>query len=320
MSAIFVDADTGIDDALALMYLLGSPDADVVGIASTGGNIDAEQVCANNLGLLELCRAPAIPVSRGADHPLCGRWPQQSKFHGPGGLGYAELPPTDRRVTTHDATAAWVDAARAHPGTLTGLVTGPLTNLALALRTEPALPTLLRRLVIMGGAFGGSGIGANPLAEWNIRVDPEAASEVFAGWAGRQRLPIVCGLDLTRRVAMTPAILARLAERTGESQLMGVIEGAMRFYFESHEDRGHGYVAFMHDPLAAAVALDPRLISVRAATVDVELADTPTRGTTIADWSENRKHNALIGIGVDPAEFFDRFIDRVGRLADRVSS
>ncbi|BBX65491.1 nucleoside hydrolase [Mycobacterium saskatchewanense] len=299
------------------MYLLGSPDADVVGIASTGGNIAVEQVCANNLGLLELCRAAAIPVSRGADDPLCGRWPQHSKFHGPGGLGYAELPPIDRRVATHDATAAWIDAARAHPGTLTGLVTGPLTNLALALRAEPALPTLLRRLVIMGGAFGGT---ANPMAEWNIRVDPEAASEVFAGWAGRQQLPIVCGLDLTRRVAMTPAILARLAERVGESQLMEVIAGAMRFYFESHEDRGHGHVAFMHDPLAAAVALDPRLIPARAATVDVELADTPARGTTTADWSGSRKPNALIGVEVEPAEFFDRFIDRVGRLADRVSS
>lgn len=91
---------------------------------------------------------------------------------------------------------------------LIGLVTGPLTNLALALRAEPELPTLLRRLVIMGGAFGDD---TNPMAEWNIRVDPEAASEVFAGWAGRQRLPIVCGLDLTRRVAMTPEILARLS-------------------------------------------------------------------------------------------------------------
>jgi purine nucleosidase len=321
VNAVFVDVDTGIDDAVALMYLLASPDADVVGIASTGGNIHVEQVCANNLGLLELCRAPSIPVSKGADDPLRGRWPHHSKFHGPKGIGYAELPRTERRLTDRDATQAWVAAARSRPGDLIGLVTGPLTNLALALRAEPALPKLLRRLVIMGGTFGGAGIEANPMAEWNIRVDPEAASEVFAGWAGQQELPIVCGLDLTRRVAMTPEILARLSaagDAAGPSPLVRVIEDAMRFYFESHEDRGHGYVAYMHDPLAAAVAIDPRLVSTRAATVDIELADTPARGVTTADWSGNRKANALIGVQVDPAEFFDRLIERVGPFARRL--
>ncbi len=312
MNAVFVDVDTGIDDATALIYLLASADAEVVGIASTGGNIHVEQVCANNLGLLELCRAPAIPVSKGADEPLRGRWPHHSKFHGPQGLGYANLPPTDRALTGHDAPAAWVAAAHAHPGELVGLVTGPLTNLALALRAEPALPRMLRRLVIMGGAFGGD---TNPLAEWNIRVDPEAASEVFAGWAGQQQLPIVCGLDLTRRVAMTPDTLAALAAAAGPSPLVGVIEDAMRVYFESHASRGHGYVAFMHDPLAAAAALGPRLITTRAATVDVELADTPARGVTTPDWSGDRKANALIGVDVDPAAFFEEFIGRVAPFA-----
>ncbi|MGO9521980.1 nucleoside hydrolase [Mycobacterium sp.] len=320
MSAVFVDVDTGIDDAMALVYLLASPDADVVGIASTGGNIHVEQVCANNLGLLELCSAPDIPVSKGADDPLCGQWPHHSKFHGPKGLGYAELPRTERRLTGYDATTAWVEAARAHPGTLVGLVTGPLTNLALAVRAEPALPTLLKRLVIMGGAFTDD---TNPQAEWNIRVDPEAASEVFAGWSGQRQLPIVCGLDLTRRVAMTPDTMARLAteaSEVGPSPLIEVLENAMRFYFESHRTRGYGYTAYMHDPLAAAVALDPPLVATRAATVDVELADNPSRGITVADWSGSRNPNALIGVGVEPTAFFDRFIKRVGSFANRLGA
>jgi purine nucleosidase len=317
VTAVFVDVDTGIDDALALVYLLASPDADVVGIASTGGNIPVEQVCANNLELLELCSAADIPVSKGADEPLRGRWPHRSKFHGDNGMGYAELPRSDRRLTDYDATTAWVDAARARPGTLVGLVTGPLTNLALALRAEPRLPTLLARLVIMGGAFGED---ADPLAEWNIRVDPEAASEVLAGWAGQQQLPIVCGLDLTRRVAMTPDMLTRLGDAAGPSALMRALEDAMRFYFESHHDRGYGYVAYMHDPLAAAVALDPGLISTRAASIGIELADTPSRGVTVADWSGRRNPNALIGVGVDPPAFFDRFLDRVASFAKRVSA
>lgn len=334
---VFADVDTGVDDALALVYLLASPEAELVGIASTGGNVAVDQVCVNNLGLLELCRATDIPVSKGAGQPLNCPLRPPGKAHGRNGLGYAELPPSDDRLTGYDSAQAWVRAAHAHRGELIGVATGPLTNLALALRAEPALPTLLRRLVIMGGAYDYRG-NTNPVAEWNISVDPEAAAEVFAAWAIRaEHLPILCGLDLTRHVAMTPDILARLAtaskstsaatimsadeERgtrsTASNPLIRVIEDAMRFYFEAHYDHGHGYVAHLHDPLAAATALDPQLVATQPATVDVELTGTLTRGMTVTDrcgrWG--RKPNALIGVGVDPAVFFDRFVDRVGPFA-----
>ena len=213
---MFADVDTGVDDAMALVYLLASPEADLVGIASTGGNVAVDQVCVNNLGLLELCGATDIPVSRGAPGPLACAMRTAEDTHGPAGLGYAELPPSGRGLTEYDAAQAWVRAAHDYAGTLVGLATGPLTNLALALRAEPALPRLLRRLVIMGGAFDYRG-NTTPVAEWNISVDPEAAAEVFAAWGaawGAQdpdHLPIVLGLNLTEHIAMTPAILARLA-------------------------------------------------------------------------------------------------------------
>ncbi|MCV7165448.1 nucleoside hydrolase [Mycobacterium stomatepiae] len=336
---VFADVDTGVDDALALIYLLASPDADLVGIASTGGNVGVQQVCANNLGLLELCRATSIPVSKGADETLTGPLRTPSKVHGPRGLGYADLPPSDVTLTEHDSATAWVRAARAFPGELIGVATGPLTNLALALRAEPALPTLLRRLVIMGGSYDHIG-NTTAVAEWNISVDPEAAAEVFAAWSeeslGSQRLPILCGLDLTRKVAITPEVLARLADAAGSTSTMmsvddkrgtpstasnpviRVIEDAMRFYLEGYYDNGHGYLAHLHDPLAAAVALDPELIATRSGRVDVELAGTLTRGMTVTDW--RREPNARIGVGVDPAAFFDRFIERVGPYAHRLAS
>lgn len=310
-SPIFVDVDTGVDDALALVYLLASPAADLVGIASTGGNVGVEQVCQNNLALLDLCQAPDIPVAKGAGQPLSCPMCPPGKAHGPNGLGYAELPVSDRRLVEYDAATAWVQAARAHPGELIGVATGPLTNLALALRAEPALPTLLRRLVIMGGAYDYRG-NTNPVAEWNIHVDPEAAAEVFAAWSD----PILCGLDLTQHIAMTPEHLERLPP----SRLTRFIDDAMRFYFEAHRDAGHGYLAHLHDPLAAAVALDPQLVDTQPATVDVELAGTLTRGMTVTDWSGRwgRKPNALIGVDVDPEVFFDRFIERVGAFAQRL--
>jgi purine nucleosidase len=337
---VFADVDTGVDDAMALVYLLASADADLVGIASTGGNIAVDQVCANNLGLLELCRATDIPVSKGAEEPLSRPMRAPSKAHGPNGLGYAELPPTNLRLSSYDSATAWVRAAHTFSGELIGVATGPLTNLALALRAEPALPTLLRRLVIMGGSYDHRG-NVTPVAEWNISVDPEAAAEVLTAWPVKapepQQIPILCGLDLTRNVAMTPEILARLAaaaestttvmsahdERgtrsTASNRLIRVIEDAMRFYLEAYSDNGHGYLAHLHDPLAAAVALDPELIATRPATVDVELTGTLTRGMTVTDWSGSREPNALIGIGVNPAVFFDRFIGRVGPFARRLA-
>jgi purine nucleosidase len=333
---VFADVDTGVDDAMALLYLLASPDTDLVGIASTGGNVAVQQVCENNLGLLELCRITDVPVSKGSDKTLTGPMRAPSRVHGPRGMGYADLPPTDGRVTGYDSATAWVRAAQAFPGELVGVATGPLTNLALALRAEPALPTLLRQLVIMGGSYDHRG-NTTAVAEWNISVDPEAAAEVFAAWPVKdvehQRLPILCGLDLTRNVAMTPEHLARLAatadstttvlsatdERgtrsTASNPLVRVIEDAMRFYMEAYSDNGHGYQAHLHDPLAAAVALDPELVATRPATVEVELTGTLTRGMTVTDWSGRREANARIGIGVDPDVFFDRFIRRVGMFA-----
>ena len=335
-SPVFVDVDTGVDDALALMYLFASPGAEVVGIASTGGNVGVEQVCENNLGLLELCERTGIPVSKGSPQTLTGPMRLPSKVHGPRGLGYADLPPGSHQLTDYDSASAWVRAARASPGELIGVATGPLTNLALALRAEPELPRLLKRLVIMGGSYDHRG-NTTAVAEWNISVDPEAAAEVLAAWhpevVGQQRLPILCGLDLTRKVAMTPGHLARLAEAaestttrlsehdppgtrsTASNPLIRVIEDAMRFYLEAYHELGHGYRAHLHDPLAAAVALDPDLVKTRPATVDIELTGTLTRAMTVTDWSDRREPNSLIGIDVDATAFFDRFIERVGPFA-----
>ncbi|MFN8073340.1 MAG: nucleoside hydrolase [Mycobacterium sp.] len=332
---VFADVDTGVDDAMALVYLLASDDAELVGVASTGGNVDVDQVCRNNLGLLQLCAAGHIPVSRGASQPLAAPMRTAEDTHGPAGLGYAELPSATGKLTDYDSAEAWIRAAHEHPGTLVGLVTGPLTNLALALRAETALPSLLRRLVIMGGSFEYRG-NTTPVAEWNISVDPEAAAEVFDAWGrapepdgvlnevSAERLPIVCGLNLTENVVMTPQIMQRLATAAGSTAsdvnpLIRVLEDSMRFYFEFHEQQGEGYLAHLHDPLAAAVALDPALIRTRAATVGVELTGTLTRAMTIADWSGRWKRppNARVGVEVDPAVFFDRFIQRVGPFARR---
>ncbi len=123
----------------------------------------------------------------------------------------------------------------------------------------------------------------------------------------------MCGLDLTRHIAITPAILARLADNR-INPVIRMLNDALRFYFEAHEARSHGYLAYLHDPLAAAVALDPTLVTTRPAAVRVELAPGDARGRTIPDW-DAAQPNALIGVSVDPAVFFDRFVQRVSVFA-----
>lgn len=334
---LMIDVDTGIDDSLALVYLLASPDADILGIASSAGNVPVDQVAANNLAWLDLCKAPEIEVAVGSAAPLAVPLVTTEETHGPQGIGHAELPTSDRQLSTRSAAELWVDVARRNPGDVVGLVTGPLTNLALALRQEPALPRLLQRLVVMGGAFGYPG-NTTPTSEWNISVDPEAAKVVFDAFADAPagREPIVCGLDITETVEMMPEHLRRLAERAGSRPVESVsaeddstvrsvasnplirhLSDAIRFYMEFHRDHDQGFLSHMHDPFAAAVVLDPTIVTTTPATVDVELAGTLTRGMTVADFTGmwGREPNVAIATATDPETFFDTLIERVGSFA-----
>ncbi|MCD2144456.1 nucleoside hydrolase [Gordonia paraffinivorans] len=332
---LFFDCDTGIDDSVALLYLLARPDVEIVGIASTAGNVPVDVVTANNLAWLELCGRPDIAVHVGSPAPLVADLMTTEDTHGPLGVGHAELPTPTITPSPVDAADAWIEAAHAHDGELVGLATGPLTNLAIAIRRDPTLPSRLRRLVIMGGAFHAHG-NTTAVSEWNVAVDPEAAAEVFAafGTAGAPA-PIVCSLDLTEQVVMTPDHLVRLAAAAGstplecpdaddergtrsvaDNEIVRHLTDALRFYFEFHHDHEHGYFAHLHDPFAAMVALDPGLVETIPAHVGVELTGTLTRGMTVADerWMPAGP-NARIATGADVDAVFNELTERIGTFA-----
>ena len=193
---ILMDVDTGIDDALALVYLLSRPEVHLQAITCTAGNVGARQVALNNLALLQLCGRAGVEVAIGAEVPLEIPLVTTEETHGPQGIGHAELPAPAQQISPRHAVDVWVEEVRAHPGEITGLITGPLTNFALALRREPELPMLLKGLVIMGGSFYYQG-NTTPTAEWNVSVDPHAAREVFAAYRGlpEDKLPVVCALE-----------------------------------------------------------------------------------------------------------------------------
>jgi purine nucleosidase len=339
MPSVLMDVDTGIDDALALVYLLSRPEVEVRAITCTAGNVGARQVALNNLALLELCGRQGIEVSIGAEVPLEIPLVTTEETHGPQGIGYAELPPPAQQVSARHAVDVWVEEARAHPGELTGLITGPLTNFALTLRREPELPRLLKGLVIMGGSFYYQG-NTTPTAEWNVSVDPHAAKEVFEAYRGlpEDKLPLVCALETTERIEMRPEHLRRLGEAAGAgpelvlsgqpgglrsasgNPLVACLSDAIRFYMEFHRRYGQGYVAHMHDAFAACAAVGRTPFGTRLATVDVETESPLLIGTTVADFRGlwGLPPNARIVSSNDPGHCFDELISSVGSLARRL--
>lgn len=337
MHQLLVDVDTGIDDALALVYLLSRPEIDLRAITCTAGNVGARQVALNNLALLELCGAADIEVAIGAEVPLEIPLRTTEETHGPQGMGYAELPAPRRKISVRHAVDIWVEEVRAHPGGITGLITGPLTNFALALRREPELPRLLKGLVIMGGCFNYQG-NTTPTAEWNVSVDPHAAKEVFAAYRGvsQDKLPIVCALESTERIEMRPDHVRRLGEAAGvpepelvlpeqpEGQrsrsanpVVACLSDAIRFYMEFHRLYDQGFISHMHDAFAATVAVGRTEFSTRLATVHVETDSPLLMGTTVADFRGiwGQPPNARIVAGNNPEQCFDELINSVGRLA-----
>jgi purine nucleosidase len=337
---ILIDCDTGIDDSLALLYAVASPEADILAVTCCSGNVEAHQVARNTLAVLELAGRPDVEVALGRTVPLVRPLEISPETHGPQGLGYAELPTPSRSVSGRHAADVINETARSRPGEVTLVTLGPMTNLAVALEREPELPQLLRRLVFMGGAFRVPG-NTTPTTEWNIHCDPEAACQVIEAFGGAPRHPLGLGLDVTEKARVLPDHVVELAHRAGsrpddsialahgESPLEATrsvasnpvvryIADALRFYMEFHARYDGFYGAFIHDPLALAAALDPGLVRAQAVHVGVDTAGGAADGQTIADWRglTGLPTNVDVAVEADTAEFLARFIERVGGLAE----
>lgn len=186
---VILDVDTGIDDALALLYAAAAPEIELRAATCVAGNIDAQNVARNTAAVLALAGRGDVEVALGADRPLLRPLRTTPETHGPRGLGYADPPPAERPLSPRAAADLLVEEARRNPGRITLVATGPLTNVALACLREPAFPTLVRRLVLMGGAYRTPG-NTTPVSEWNIAVDPEAARVVFDAFSPDHLTPL----------------------------------------------------------------------------------------------------------------------------------
>lgn len=286
MIKMLIDCDTGIDDSIAILFALKRPDVRVLGITTGCGNIDAYQAAENSIRLIHLAKPGyEVPVAVGANAPLVGPWEGPvPHIHGANGVGNAELLPADQKPA---AEAGWdmiVRLARENPGELTVVTLGRMTNLALALEKEPALPRLVKNVVAMGGAVRAPG-NVSPVSEANIAGDPEAADRVFlAGFD----LTLV-GIDVTGKTFLTPRHLDIAEKYWAEDcrPILDYMREALKLYF-AFACQNNRYLdrCPVHDPLAMVVAVDPSVVTIRKLPTRVKCGGTLCRGMVVSDFRE----------------------------------
>ncbi|MDQ3716740.1 MAG: nucleoside hydrolase [Actinomycetota bacterium] len=272
---LVIDTDPGVDDAIAILLAIASPEVELAAVTTVFGNVSVRQTTENALRILALAGARNIPVAAGAARPLIHPQPRRgSHTHGANGLGGVELSPADRRAEPTGAVRFLADLLQASSRPVTVCAIGPLTNIALLVGSDPAAAARIDRLVVMGGAYGaGSTTG---VAEFNALSDPEAAQRVL-----NSGLPItVVGMDVTRQAALDLAAV----ERIGASGPVGAAGAAMLVHsrtVQESDQRGGGVV--VHDALAVLEVIIPGVVQTDPRAVTVDCGQGAGRGRTLAE-------------------------------------
>jgi inosine-uridine nucleoside N-ribohydrolase len=306
---ILIDCDPGHDDMVAILLACASPQLEVLGVTTVAGNQTGEKTWGNARRILTLIGRQDIPAARGADRPLLREPIVAPEIHGVSGLDGAELPAPGFTGLPGHAVDFLIRTILGSREPVTLVPTGPLTNVALALRQAPELAQRLQRIVLMGGAVRDSNV--TPAAEFNIYVDPEAASIVFESGA-----PIVMvGLDVTNRARLSFADIEELASWNGK--VSRVLAPLLRFFARANREVFGFDGAPLHDALAVAHLLRPEVIRTRAMNVVVETAGEYTRGRTVADvyGVSGRPANAEVAEEVD-VPLFRELLFRAIRALD----
>ncbi|EYD73773.1 nucleoside hydrolase [Limimaricola hongkongensis] len=305
---IIIDTDPGQDDAVAILLALASPELQVLGLTAVAGNVPLDLTQRNARQVVELAGRDT-PVFAGCAAPIARPLVTAEHVHGKTGLDGITLPDPSLPLQEQDGVDFIIDTLRREPeNTVTLCPLGPLTNIATAFRRAPDIVARVQRIVLMGGGFFEGG-NITPAAEFNIYVDPEAASEVFA--CGR---PItVLPLDATHKALTSKDWIARMR---GMGRI-GEVVASWTDFFERFDTEKYGSEgAPLHDPCVIAWLLRPDLFSGREINVEIETGSELTLGMTVADWwgVTDRPRNALFLGDVDRDGLFDLLSERIERL------
>lgn len=309
---IILDLDTGIDDALAIAYCLGSHDAELVGVTCTYGNVLVETSVRNTLAILHLFGHDDIPVCKGFSHSMASDGfevsPVCAMVHGANGIGEVQIPDSPRAVEDVPAVDFLIEAAQTYGKDLIYVPTGTLTTLAAVLEKDPSFKDKIGGIVMMGGALTVDG-NTSPASECNIQGDPEAADLVFKSGAE----VTMVGLDVTHQTLLTKNETAQWRE-VGTPSAKFLAD--MTDYYIDFEIKDSGLAGCgLHDPLAMAVALDNTLVKTFGVNLHVNL-EGDLRGRTIGDHMRlNDPHKTVqAAIEVDVPAFMERFMKRTTEL------
>ena len=303
---IILDCDPGHDDAIAILLAVASPELDLQAVTTVSGNQTLDKTTNNALRVLELAGRTDIPVYAGADAPFVRKRDVAAHVHGESGLDGPDLPPPSQSAQPEHAVE-FLGRRYRSADTPVLVATGPLTNVALLFATHAdARP---ERIVLMGGAIGEG--NRTPAAEFNIWADPEAAQRVFAEGLDTTMV----GLDVTHRALIKDEHTERMR---GAGRVGKVVAELMDFYARFHKRRYTDLDGSpMHDPVCIAHLIDPTLMDVRDASIEVDCTTGPSWGRTNVDW-RGREHsgppNAKVGLDIDGPRFAELIVDRISSL------
>jgi pyrimidine-specific ribonucleoside hydrolase len=284
---VILDVDTGVDDALAILFAVRHPGIDVLGITCVAGNASLAQVVDNTLRVLDAAGAPDLPVAAGAARPLIEPPRSAGHVHGVDGLGGVALPPTGRRPEAVGAVELLRRLILEHPTPVTLVALAPQTNLALLLRTYPEVAGNLERIVFMGGS---ATVGnATAVAEFNVWHDPEAAAIVLDA-----NVPAyMYGLDVFNRVSVDQDVAHSLEH--GDDPLGRVVGALLGHRIALSADEQEEYTGLIGDAGAVCSIVDPLALRTEVRPVRVELAGYG-RGQTLVDLRERPGEDLVHGL------------------------
>lgn len=308
---IILDCDPGHDDAIAMLLAHGNPDVELVAVTTVVGNQTLEKVTRNALSVARIADITGVPFAAGCPRPLVRDVEVAESIHGESGLDGPVLPEPTLELDRRHAVDLIIDTVMSHePGEITIVPTAGLTNIALAVRKEPRIAERVREVVLMGGGYHTGNWSA--VAEFNIKIDPEAAHIVF-----NERWPLtMVGLDLTHQALATPEVVGRIA---AVGTRPAAFVGELLDFFGSMYLREQGFEhPPVHDPCAVAYVIDPSVMTVRKAPVDIELTGTLTLGMTVADFRAPAPADChtQVAVDLDHGRFWDLVVDALERIGE----
>ncbi|CAH0122496.1 Pyrimidine-specific ribonucleoside hydrolase RihA [Paenibacillus sp. CECT 9249] len=299
---IIIDCDPGHDDAIAILLAAANPKIDLVAITTVAGNAEVEKTTLNALKVVEIAGITDVPVARGAGQPLVRVRETAPDIHGDSGMDGPELPlPTIAPVNEH-AVDLIIRKLLESDGDITLVPTGPLTNIAMAMRREPAILPKIQEIVIMGGGTFGNW---TPAAEFNIFVDAEAAKVVF-----ESGVPItMMGLDLTHQALATQDVSDRIAAI--DNPVAGFIGELLVFFRQTYRDVFGFEDPPVHDACCVAYCIDPSVFECKKLHVDVETKGEYAYGMTLVDIHgvTKKEPNVNVALTLDREKFWSMIID-----------